>query len=198
MVSSVKFCILRCNNCYFIEEIIKRRLMFDGDGTGDERKINLFQKVLSSWVASKNMSKEENLRILNKCFCLLRNIEYSWMKSKLVQKCCQEELDMYKKFQKRTEKNIERIRETIDQSKIVLQDVQKEKQHKLNYNMIAEEIASVPSRKETMNVVNKLNEELSELEKEKLKLDADWERWRQHFKVIATSANNLQDMLDEK
>lgn len=171
--------------------------MFDGDGTGDDRRINLLQKVLSSWVPSENSAEKDNLVMLNKSLSLLRAIECSWMKSDLMKKCYQKEVEFYKYFQERTQEFIENIKETIDASKTILQDVQQEKQQKLTYNMISEEIDSVLSRQETTNIVNNLSEKILDLNKENSRLSTDWIRWRQHFKVISTSSNELWQMLEK-
>lgn len=170
-------------------------MIFDGDGVGDDRRINLLQRVLASWVASKNCSRSENLAMLNRTLSLLTIIETSRTKSDLVKKTIQNELELYKSFLEKTEKNIEAIKDTIDSSKIILLEVQQEKQHKLTYNMMAESISTVPSRQDTKDIVNKLNNDILNLERENFILNANWVRWRQHFKVIATSANELWQLL---
>lgn len=171
--------------------------MFDGEGIGDDRRINLLQRVVASWVSSKNTSELENLVMLNKCLSIIRAIECSWIKSDLMKKCIEKETELFKNFQNGTKKNIENIKETIDASKIILLEAREEKQHKLNYNMIAEDIATVPSRIETLDMVNEQNENILQLESEISKCNANWVRWRQHFRVIATSANELWQSLRE-
>ena len=41
------------NNIFFpfqcIEDIIRRRLLFDGEGTGDERRLNVLLKTFLKW-----------------------------------------------------------------------------------------------------------------------------------------------------
>lgn len=135
--------------------------------------------------------------MLNRTISLLTAIESSRIKSDLVKKTIQDEVELYKNFQEKTKQNIESIKGTIDESKIILLEVQKEKQHKLNYNMMAEDIAIVQSRKGSIDVVNKLNENILSLEREISILNANWLRWRQHFKVIATSANELWQLLEQ-
>ena len=38
------------------EEVIRRRLMIDGDGTGDDRRLNMFLKNLTKWAMSDDVS----------------------------------------------------------------------------------------------------------------------------------------------
>lgn len=50
--------ILSNNFSQFVEEIIKRRLLIDGDGTGDDRRLNMLLKQFLKWTFSKNDSPE--------------------------------------------------------------------------------------------------------------------------------------------
>lgn len=38
----------------FLEEVIKRRLLIDGDGTGDDRRLNVLIKTFIKWVNSSD------------------------------------------------------------------------------------------------------------------------------------------------
>lgn len=40
------------------EDIIKRRLLIDGDGTGDDRRLNMLLKHFLKWTYSKNDTPE--------------------------------------------------------------------------------------------------------------------------------------------
>lgn len=42
----------------FLEDIIKKRLLIDGDGTGDDRRLNMLLKQFLKWMYSKNDSPE--------------------------------------------------------------------------------------------------------------------------------------------
>lgn len=43
---------------YFTDEVIKRRLLIDGDGTGDDRRLNILLKTFLKWCLTKNDSPE--------------------------------------------------------------------------------------------------------------------------------------------
>lgn len=49
-------CILCC--VFFIDEVIRKRLLIDGDGAGDDRRINVLMKSFSKWCHS-NFTPEE-------------------------------------------------------------------------------------------------------------------------------------------
>lgn len=45
----------------FPEEVIRRRLLIDGDGTGDDRRLNVLLKTLIKWCNSSDEKPEERL-----------------------------------------------------------------------------------------------------------------------------------------
>ena len=45
-------------NSLYVEDIIKKRLLIDGDGTGDDRRLNMLLKQFLKWMYSKNDSPE--------------------------------------------------------------------------------------------------------------------------------------------
>lgn len=47
------------NLCLFAEDVIRRRLLIDGDGTGDDRRLNVLLKTLIKWCNSSDESPEE-------------------------------------------------------------------------------------------------------------------------------------------
>lgn len=48
----------------FTEDVIRRRLLIDGDGTGDDRRLNVLLKTLIKWSNSVDDKPEERLVIL--------------------------------------------------------------------------------------------------------------------------------------
>lgn len=45
------------------EDVIRRRLLIDGDGTGDDRRLNVLLKSLIKWCNSSDEKPEERLVI---------------------------------------------------------------------------------------------------------------------------------------
>lgn len=44
--------------CILAEEIIRRRLLFDGEGTGDERRLNVLLKTFLTWCNAEDTPEE--------------------------------------------------------------------------------------------------------------------------------------------
>lgn len=46
---------------YFTEDVIRRRLLIDGDGTGDDRRLNVLLKTFIKWCNSVDEKPEDRL-----------------------------------------------------------------------------------------------------------------------------------------
>lgn len=78
------------------EQIIKRRLCIDGEGVGDDRKINLLLKTFSRWCNSSE-SDENTDASCDRILTQLSHCEFSVLKSELSEQMIDEELKNYKK-----------------------------------------------------------------------------------------------------
>ena len=65
------------------EEIIRCRLLFDGEGTGDDRRIQTLLKTIVKWCHTDTNYDESNLTY-QKIIALLNQCEYSMVKNHLV------------------------------------------------------------------------------------------------------------------
>lgn len=44
---------------FITEDVIRRRLLIDGDGTGDDRRLNVLLKTMIKWFNSNDETPEE-------------------------------------------------------------------------------------------------------------------------------------------
>lgn len=65
------------------EEIIRNRLLFDGEGTGDDRRIQTLLKTIVKWCHADS-SREESKLTYQKIIALLNQCEYAMVKNHLV------------------------------------------------------------------------------------------------------------------
>lgn len=47
---------------FFVEDIIRRRLLYDGDGTGDDKRITTILKTIIKWSATDCEEEETYVR----------------------------------------------------------------------------------------------------------------------------------------
>lgn len=171
--------------------------MFDGDGTGDERKINMLQKVVQRWVATKNMNNEDNLNMLNKCLLYVDSIESSWIKSNALKNRYTKEVKLYQNYQQKTEKNIKGVKKKISQAKTNLHQLKQEKEQKTMYNIIAQDIMTISSRNESNKIITKLSEIKMEIANENANLNNDLSKLQNHVKLLSANSNKIMKVVEK-
>lgn len=146
----------------FIEEVIRRRLLIDGDGTGDDRRINMLLKSFIKWINSSDVDNTLHERMLSQ----LAQCEFAQKKSRLVSNMSREELDSYEKLSKEIEIQIEQAKEDIEKTKIELQDAKRVRKNRIEYDVLAKVINEQPDRLETDIKLATLQQELATLKVE--------------------------------
>ncbi|KAJ8975442.1 hypothetical protein NQ317_014200 [Molorchus minor] len=180
------------------EQIIKRKLMFDGEGTGDDRRITLIQKMIVKWIGTEYQSQKENEVIYNNILSQLSLLEHSRQKSELIKSNNEKQLAIYRQYQNEITKDITSINKAINTSKFILTKVKYEKHQKVTYNMIAKDIVAQSPRKENIKCVEQLQLNINHLKEARKNLEHVFNLWRKHFVVLLTSAHQMRFMLDDE
>ncbi|XP_011311065.1 THO complex subunit 7 homolog [Fopius arisanus] len=175
------------------EEVIRRRLLIDGDGTGDDRRINILLKSFVKWVNNPEVDNVLYERIISQ----LAQCEFAQKKTRLVSAMSQEELKKYEKLSKDIEVEIEEAKKGIDATKIVLQEAKQIRKNRIEYDVLAKVISEQPDRMETNKKLETLREELGNLKEKSEHLEHKLEMRRKQFHVLISSIHSLQSMLDE-
>lgn len=175
------------------EEVIRRRLLIDGDGTGDDRRINMLLKSFIKWINSSDVDNTLHERMLSQ----LAQCEFAQKKSRLVSNMSREELDSYEQLSKEIEIQIEEAKEDIEKTKIELQDAKRVRKNRIEYDVLAKVINEQPDRLETDIKLTTLQQELATLKEKSEQLEHKLEMRRKQFHVLISSIHSLQGMLDE-
>ncbi|XP_034942420.1 uncharacterized protein thoc7 [Chelonus insularis] len=175
------------------EEVIRRRLLIDGDGTGDDRRINVLFKSFIKWANSPDVDNTVHERILSQ----LAQCEFAQKKSRLVSTMSQEELQSYEQLSQQIEVEIEEAKKEIETTKIELQDAKQIRKNRIEYDVLAKVINQQPDRKETNMKLEALKQELGFLKEKSEQLEYKLEMRRKQFHVLLSSIHSLQAMLDE-
>ncbi|XP_018044927.1 PREDICTED: LOW QUALITY PROTEIN: lisH domain-containing protein ARMC9 [Atta colombica] len=141
------------------EEVIRRRLLIDGDGTGDDRRINMLLKSFIKWINSSDVDNTLHERMLSQ----LAQCEFAQKKSRLVSNMSREELKSYEKLSKEIEVQIEKAKEDIEKTKAELQDAKRVRKNRIEYDVLAKVINEQPDRLETHIKLETLQQELGAL-----------------------------------
>ncbi|KAL6254366.1 hypothetical protein P5V15_014413 [Pogonomyrmex californicus] len=175
------------------EEVIRRRLLIDGDGTGDDRRINMLLKSFIKWINSSDVDNTLHERMLSQ----LAQCEFAQKKSRLVSNMSREELKSYEQLSKEIEVQIEKAKEDIEKTKIELQDAKRVRKNRIEYDVLAKVINEQPDRLETHIKLDTLQQELGALKEKSEQLEHKLEMRRKQFHVLISSIHSLQGMLDE-
>ncbi|XP_012260844.1 THO complex subunit 7 homolog isoform X2 [Athalia rosae] len=175
------------------EEVIRRRLLIDGDGTGDDRRINVLLKSFIKWTNSPDPDNTLFERMLSQ----LAQCEFAQRKSRLVSSMSQEELKSYEKMSKAIEIQIEEAKKDIEKTKIELQEAKRVRKNRIEYDVLAKVINEQPDRLETDVKLATLRKELETLKEKSEQLEHKLEMRRKQFHVVTSSIHSLQEMLDQ-
>lgn len=181
-----------------LEEVIKRRLIFDGDGTGDDRRFNLMLKMIAKWTNSTEESPEESRQIYDKILAQLSLIEHSRHRSDLITKSNDEQLIKYQRLFADYEKKIIEIKDEIAKQRLELEKAKIIKQNRIQYDLLARVISAEPPRTEMNKKLVTLQKQLKELGEEKRRLVQKLDKRKKQFRVLSTSANQLRVDLNEE
>ncbi|XP_012276997.1 THO complex subunit 7 homolog [Orussus abietinus] len=175
------------------EEVIRRRLLIDGDGTGDDRRINVLLKSFMKWVHNTDVDNTLHERMLSQ----LAQCEFAQKKSRLVSNMSQEELKNYEALFNHIEVEIEEAKKDIEATKLELLEAKRIRKNRIEYDVLAKVINEQPDRLKTHTKLNTLHDELGSLKEKSEQLEHKLEMRRKQFHVLISSIHSLQGMLDE-
>ncbi|XP_034829242.1 THO complex subunit 7 homolog [Maniola hyperantus] len=179
------------------EDVIRRRLLIDGDGTGDDRRLNVLLKTFIKWCNSADEKPEESKATHDRMLAQLAQCEFAVTKSQLASEMMAAELQSYEDLSKILENGIEIAKQNIEKSKADFAQAKTVRKNRIEYNVLAKVISEQPDRKETLERLGLLKTELSSLEATKQQLESRLSLRKKQFHVLVTSIHQLQALLDE-
>ncbi|KAB0353976.1 hypothetical protein FD755_023329, partial [Muntiacus reevesi] len=162
-------------------EVIRKRLLIDGDGAGDDRRITLLVKSFIKWCNSG--SQEEGYS------------QYQRMLSTIPI-----EMENYEKIYKEIECSIAGAHEKIAACKKQILQAKRIRKNRQEYDALAKVIQHHPDRHETLKELEALGKELEHLSHIKESVEDKLELRRKQFHVLLSTIHELQQTLenDEK
>ncbi|XP_055937552.1 THO complex subunit 7 homolog [Argiope bruennichi] len=180
------------------DEVFRRKLLMDGDGMGDERRLTLLLRSFFTWCDGKNDSDEQIVAGYESLLSSLDNCELLMSKSHQAQLANKREIENYEKLESEIEKNIAEMQETILKKKEELKKAKKIREQKQKYDALARIITQLPDRKETEEKLKVLNDEIKALDESKRQLESKIETRHKELQVILSSAATLKEHIKEE
>ncbi|NXY20657.1 THOC7 protein, partial [Atrichornis clamosus] len=189
------------------DEVIRKRLLIDGDGAGDDRRINLLVKSFIKWCNSG--SQEEGYLQYQRMLSTLSQCEFSMGKTLLVYDMNLREMENYEKIYKDIvqysllffkENSIAAAHEKISECKKQILQAKRIRKNRQEYDALAKVIQHHPDRHETLKQLEALGKELQNLSHIKENVEDKLELRRKQFHVLLSTIHELQQTLenDEK
>ncbi|XP_065084899.1 THO complex subunit 7 homolog [Ochlerotatus camptorhynchus] len=177
------------------EEVIRRRLQIDGDGTGDDRRLNDLLKTFVKWCNSTD-SPENSQAIHDRLLAQLAQGEFVMKKSDFSARVMEQELKNYATISDTIEAGIETAKTQIVQSKYNLILAKKIRKNRMEYDVLAKIISQQPDRKNTIKELEMLKQEMDQLQEKKAVLERKLETKKKDFTVLMRSIVELQNKLE--
>ncbi|GLG96285.1 hypothetical protein R5R35_001590 [Gryllus longicercus] len=179
------------------EDVIRRRLLIDGDGTGDDRRLNVLLKSFIKWCNSTNETPYESQLALDRMQAHLGQCEFAVHKSRLSALMSAAEQQNYENLSRQIEEGIESAKKDIETTKLEFQQAKTVRKNRIEYDVLAKVISEQPDRKETDEKLSQLRKELSSLEDTLEQLERKLDMRRKQFHVLVASIHQLQSILDD-
>merc|ERR1739844_21121 len=184
------------------ENVVRTRLLLDGDGTGDDRRLNNISKMFIKWVVTKDdenpeKAKEDNKMHYSRLMASIAQCEWTENKSKLVQDMNRTEAKNYEKLYEQIKLEISQAEEEIRQTKADLVEARKVRRNRMEYDALAKVISKNPDRSTQGRKIEDVKAELDDLKATEDALETKFESRKKQFHVLVQSIHNLQALLDE-
>ena len=177
------------------DDVMKMRLLIDGDGTGDDRRLNMLLKALIKWCCSeddRNTIEVQYQRMLTQ----LAGIEWNMTKSRMAAAMNQAELENYEVLHQKVESGITEAREEIEGTKADLAEAKRVRKNRMEYDALAKVITTHPDRETSEARIEALRQEQKQLEEREVKLDQKLDIRKKQFHVLVSAIHQMQDLLD--
>jgi len=178
------------------DEVIRRRLLFDGEGAGDDKRLTTLLKTVVKW-AMVECEDEERQSNYNKIMASISQCEYAMTKNHLSYEMNIREAENYEQLYTRIEKQIEDTRTEIAECKLELQRARAVRKNKQQYEALARVIETHPERGASQKEIAEARAELDTLNEERNAITRKLELRQKQFHALIFSIQLLQQVLQD-
>lgn len=201
------------------DDIIKRRLLVEGDSGTDDRQINKLIKFFVKWcnspadasaaatVTNGNQNgnggtlavateEESSDSIYEQMLATLSGVEFNLMRNKFIVEMNKMEQANYRALYERIKMEIERAKKKIIENKFELQHARKIRKNRQEYDVLAKQILEYPDRSEMQGTIKQLEEKVESLKKVEAEYYKKLDLRRKQFSVVLQSLSALKNLID--
>ncbi|KAE9421887.1 hypothetical protein Angca_005588 [Angiostrongylus cantonensis] len=177
------------------EDVLLRKLLADGEGTGEERRFQLLNGCLRLLRNANTVSKAEAVKALR----LMDSLELSMRKQREIAEMTKRQTREYEKMAERVDKEVLAIsREKMAQAKADLAAARLVRKNRKEYALLVGMIEDLPSRAETTRKLEDMQEELVHQQERQQQLEARLSERRNHLHALNIILANFQKLLADE
>jgi THO complex subunit 7 len=196
------------------DDIIKKRLLIEGDSGNEDRCINKLIKIFVKWsnssaqlgddgdvVRGGHQNNDDDMTGPNAhemMIALLSHIKFGLMRNELILEMNKLEQDNYDSLYKNIDTDISNAKQDIVKYKIELQQARKIRKNRQEYDILAKEILKYANREELESSIQRLNSQLDDLKEVKNSLNHKIDVRRKQFSVVLNSLHTLKGLIDHE
>jgi THO complex subunit 7 len=199
------------------DDLIKKRLLIEGDSGNDDRLINKLVKNFVKWTNSfynvngtngqmKNgdqncaplpLDEENSAEFLyEQIAAALAHIEFGLVRNQFILDMNKVEQENYDLLYKKINNEIEKAKKKIVENKFELQEARKFRKNRQEYDILARQILNYPDRIEMQNTIKALEGKMESLKKSETELDKKIDLRRKQFGVVLQSLSSLKNLIE--
>lgn len=184
------------------DEIIKKRLLIEGDSGNEDRCINKLIKLFIKYCddPSKKDESDDTQSIQSSSYemmmALISHIEFGLLRNQLLLDMNKNEQENYENLYKKVDLEIEKSKANIFKYKMDLEEARKIRKNRQEYDILAREIIKLPDRTQMQGNIELLTKKLEDLKQQKCDLDKKIDLRRKQFSVVLQSLNTLKSLLE--
>jgi len=179
------------------DDIIKRRLLIEGEGVNDDRRMTAFMKLFLKWASTSNETPTENNSSYQRLLGMLANMEMGMSRSHQQFVMNKKECDNYQKINDQIEKNITEAHEKIALCKDELRQAKRVRRNRQEYDALAKVIQQHPDRQETLQKLEATNGDLQSMYESQRMLEQKLDLRRKQFHLLITAIHEMQRILQD-
>lgn len=184
------------------DDIIKKRLLIEGDSGNEDRIINKLIKTFVKWTNSfyaENgiINDEENSENLyEQLISNLSHAEFGLIRNQFIVEMNKNEQENYKMLYEKISSEIERAKKKIIENKAELIEARKIRKNRQEYDVLARQILNYPDRKEMQETIKNLEAKVESLKKVEYDYDRKIDLRRKQFSVVLQSLSSLKSLIE--
>ena len=191
------------------DDIIKKRLLIEGDSGNEDRIINKLTKNFVKWSNNVlitgatngdnivSITEDESTEYLyEQMIVSLSQVEFGLLRNHFIYDMNKMEQEHFKVLYEKINNEIEKAEKKIIESKLELQEAKKVRKNRQEYDILAKQIENYPDRLEMQSNIRNLEEKVENMKK----LDGEYTKKidlrRKQFTVVLRSLSSLRCLIE--